>query len=288
MYTLFGDTDLDMTIKEAREYGVKLISMPYVIGEEVTYPYKDSDEIDFHAFYDLLRKGVMPKTSALSPQEYIEYFEPEFKAGKDILYVHLSAAMSGTFNSMRLALNELKEKYPERKFYDIDTKGITINSYISFREICKMYKDGKSIEEIMKWAETEIDHFATYFYATDLKFFQRSGRVKGFAAFMGGLIGIRPIINMNADGIMASCGKARGVKNSFEAILNTMKNLHVDVNKPIVVGHSDSLEEANRMIELIKQRFGENVDITLVEVNPTTGAHCGPGGVGVAFYGDHR
>ena len=129
MYTLFTDTDTDITPEIAAKYCYKLISMPYTIDGKQIFPYIDFGKFDYKEFYNSLRKGTLPITSALSPVEYINYFEPEFKAGHDILYVHFSAAMSATFNSMRLALEELAEKYPERKVYTEDTKGITLGSY---------------------------------------------------------------------------------------------------------------------------------------------------------------
>ena len=128
MYTLFTDTDTDITPKVAARYGYKLISMPYTIDGQEVRPYVDFKEFDYKTFYNKLRAGTIPTTSALSPVEYISYFEPEFAAGHDILYVHFSAAMSATFNSLRLAMEELSEKYPERKLTLIDTKGITLSS----------------------------------------------------------------------------------------------------------------------------------------------------------------
>ena len=148
MYTLFTDTDTDITPEIAKRYGYKLISMPYTIEGQEVYPYVDFDKFDYHAFYNRLRKGVIPTTSALSPVNYIDYFEPEFKKGLDVLYVHFSAAMSGTFNALRLALEELKEKYPERKLYEIDTKGITIESYIVTKAAVELFLAGKPVEEI--------------------------------------------------------------------------------------------------------------------------------------------
>ena len=107
MYTLFTDTDTDITPEVAARYGYKLISMPYTINGQEVRPYVDFKEFDYKTFYNKLRAGTIPTTSALSPVEYINYFEPEFAAGHDILYVHFSAAMSATFNSLRLAMEEL-------------------------------------------------------------------------------------------------------------------------------------------------------------------------------------
>ena len=170
MYQLFTDTDTDVTPKIAEEYGYKLISMPYVLKGKDIYPYVDFEEFDQKVFYDTLRSGEIPKTFALSPEKYIEYFEPTLKEGKDILYVHFSEAMSGTFNAMHLAWQTLKEKYPDRNLYTVDTKGITICSYAIALEIGELAKKGASANEILDWAKTEVDKFAVYFYADDLKF----------------------------------------------------------------------------------------------------------------------
>ena len=107
MYTLFTDTDTDITPEIAARYGYKLISMPYTIEGQQVFPYVDFKEFDYKTFYNKLRSGIIPTTSALSPVEYINYFEPEFAAGHDILYVHFSAAMSATFNSSIAKRKEL-------------------------------------------------------------------------------------------------------------------------------------------------------------------------------------
>ena len=127
-YVLVTDSDTDITPEVAAKYGYHIISMPYSVGEKETYPYRDFETFDDHAFYEMLRKGTLPKTAALSPAEYEQFFEPFFAEGKDVLYVHFSAAMSGTFNALHIAEEKLKEKYPERKFYTVDTKGIKIGS----------------------------------------------------------------------------------------------------------------------------------------------------------------
>lgn len=290
MYVLFTDTDTDITPEVAEEYGYRLISMPYTVGEEEIYPYKDKDYVfDSHAFYQSLRDGVMPKTGGLSPETYKEYFEPIFKEGKDILYVHFSAAMSGTFDAMRLALEELKELYPERKFYRVDTKGITICSYNIVREVGDLYKQGKTAEEIVKWAETEVDKFAVYFFADDLKFFARSGRVKGFKAFMGNILGVRPIIYMGSDGMMTSLDTARGKNAAITKLVSYVEKLQDDIKSHrIIIGHSDARANAELLAARLKAEFGEGLNIEFVSVNPTAGSHCGPDGVGVCFHAIHR
>ena len=289
MYTLFTDTDCDITPEIAARYGYKLISMPYTIEGEQIFPYVSFKEFDYKAFYDRLRKGVIPTTSALSPVEYINYFEPEFKAGRDILYVHFSAAMTATFNSMRLALEELAEKYPDRKLYQIDTKGITLGSYSICLTIGELYKKGASIEEIQAWADKEIDKTAFYFYADDLKFFGKSGRVSGFAAFFGNIIGLKPIIFIDTDGKMKTKDKCRGRKQALQRLLEYVIELEEDIKEHrVVIAHTDALPIAEEFGKMMKDYFGEDLEIEYEVVNPTAGSHCGPNAMGVTFHAKHR
>lgn len=288
MIRLFTDSDTDLTPSEALKYGYTIISMPYIIDDKIYYPYKDSTDFNFKEYYDLLRSGIIPKTSALNTYEYLCYFEPVFAAGDDILYVHFASKMSATFNNMYAALDILKEKYPDRKFYSVDTLGITVMSYCSVIEIGKMYKKGCSIDEILEWSKNEILHYATYFYADDLIFFKRSGRVSGLAAVFGNMLGFKPIIYMNEEGMMESIGKERGRKNAIKRLVNTVLELGDDLsNHKLYIAHSDNMRLAYELKETLFNELGD-VDIDIVEVNPVCGAHCGPDCIGICFHSIHR
>ena len=197
--------------------------------------------------------------------------------------------MTMTFDNMDKAVAALKEKYPERRFWEIDTKGITILSYIIVRAAGDLLKAGKSAEEVVEWAKTEVDRYAVYFFADDLRFFKHSGRVSGLAAFMGTLVGVRPIIYMNEEGKMVSVGKERGRARAVERLVKYVEELGDDVkNHRIVIGNADAKELADEVAALLKQKFGDDLNIEFVEVNPTAGSHCGPDTVGVTFHAIHR
>lgn len=288
MLKLFTDTDCDVTPKVAAEYGYSLISMPYAIDGKTVYPYEDFLEFDPKAFYDQLRGGVLPNTSAISREKYYEIFEPYFVNGDEILYVHFSRAMTATFDAMDQAIADLSEKYPEGKFYEIDTKGITIVSYNIVREVGDMVKAGKTVEEILKWAETEVDKFATYFFADDLKFFKHSGRVSGLAATMGTLLGVRPIICMNEEGKMVSVGKERGRAKAIDRLLAYVDELGEDLkDHRVIIGNADAEEIADEIEARLRAKY-EGLTIERISVNPTAGSHCGPNTVGVCFHAKHR
>ena len=289
MLRLFTDTDTDITPAVAAEYGYRLISMPYSIDAKTVFPYVDFDVFEAHAFYDLLRSGVLPTTSAISKERYLEYFEPEFAAGNDILYVHFSRAMTNTFVAMDQAVAELKAHYPERRFEEIDTKGITTISYAVVRAVGDLFAEGKTLDEVLDWAKTEVDRYAMYFFADDLKFFRRSGRVSGLAATMGTLIGIRPIIYRSQEGKMVSCGKEKGRLKAMEHLVGKVEELGDDIKSyRFYVGHTDAPDIAQEVGRMLKERFGADLDIEYVVANPTAGSHSGPNGVGVCFHAKHR
>lgn len=289
MLKIFTDTDTDITLEEAKKYGYELISMPYVINDEEIKPYEDFEVFDYEEFYNTLRKGALPTTCAINPEKYREYFEPELAKGNDILYVHFSKAMSGTFNAMNIALEELKEEYPDRTVYTIDTKGITILSYNIVKEIGEMYLKGVTLEEMLKWAKTEVDHYATYFFADNLKFFGRSGRVSNVTAKMGNIIGIKPIIYMNEEGMMTNIGKERGRSSAMNKLIEYFDSLAIDVyNHRIIIGHTDALSLANKLGEKLQEKYDNKLNIEYVVVNPTAGSHCGPDTIGICFYAKHK
>lgn len=289
MLVLFTDTDTDITPNEARDTGYRVISMPFTIDGETVYPYESSDGFEFKPFYDKLRAGVVPSTSGIGIDSYTRYFEPVFAAGGDILYVHFSRAMSGTFEAMDSAVAALLEKYPERKFYTVDTRMITIGSLAILREIGRMVRDGASAEDVLEWAKTEVDHYAVYFFADDLRFFRHSGRVSGLAGIMGTLLGVRPIIHMSSEGKMVSVGSERGRERAIARLLRYVDELGEDVKgHRVIVGNTDAPEIAAEVTRRLKAAYGEDLTVLEVPVNPTTGGHCGPNGVGICFHAKHR
>ena len=289
MLTLFSDTDCDVTPAIAKEYGFKIIPMPYAVDGKLYHPYVESQDYDHKAFYDLLRQGTIPTTSAVSDAVYVKYFEPEFAAGNDIFYVHFSSGMSNTFENMNRAVKELLEKYPERKFWTVDTLGISAQSLNIVFEIGDLFKASKTPEEVLEWAKVEVQKFPLYFIADDLKFFRRSGRVSGLAATMGNFIGIRPVIYVNEQGKMVQIGKEVGRNKAIDRMVQYVEELGENVkDHRVVIGHADCQELVDILVGKLREKFGDDLRIYVTMVNPTIGSHCGPNGMGVCFHGKHR
>ncbi len=289
MLTFFSDTDCDITPRECAQYGIKLISMPYTVEDKVIRPYVDFETFDSHAFYQMLRGGVIPTTSAMSEEFYTRTFEPEFQAGNDILYVHFSSGTSNTFAIMDMAVKKLLEKYPGRKFHSVDTLGISALSYNIVLEVADLLKAGRTAEEIVEWAAREVPRFPMFFFADDLKFFRRSGRVSGLAATMGGFIGVRPIIHLDDAGKMVTLGKETGRAKAIARLIKYAEELGDDIKgHRVVIGHSDCPEIAAEAERQLKAAFGEDLNVVTTVVNPTIGSHCGPNGLGICFHAKHR
>ena len=289
MYTLFFDTDCDITPEIAKKYNAKLISMPYTIDGNEIFPYVDFEEYDAKGFFESLRKGALPTTSALPVSEYLKYFEPVLQEGKDILYIHFSRAMTMTFNSADEAIRQLLEKYPGRRIELIDTKGITLGSFSLCLQMGELYNQGKSIDEIKQWAIENVDKTAFYFFADNLKFFKRSGRVSGFSALMGNLIGIKPIIYINEEGKMVSLDKVQGRRNALKKILEYVIALEDHIKDyPVIVAHGDAMYLVDEFVAMMKAQFGDDLNIMVEDINPTAGGHCGPDTLGVTFHAKHR
>lgn len=290
MITYFCDTNCDVTLKDAKELGFNLISMPYTINEKEIFPFTSDEEFNYKEFYDYLRNSkTIPTTSGLSVKTYINYFEEEFKKGNDICYFHFSGKMSGTFNAMRLAIEELKETYKDRKFYDVDLKSITVLGYAELQELSKLVKENNSIDEILDIYHTEIEsHFALMAFSDDLKFFKKSGRLNGISATLGSLINTKPIISINDEGLMNSIDKAIGRKKAINKIIENIKVLQDKINDyPIYITHSDCLPFVEEMEKALEKEFGK-INIKVINISPTTGVHCGPSCLGVAFHSKRR
>lgn len=287
---LFADTDCDIRPEVAARLGYNLISMPYTIDGREVFPYETEKTIDIKAFYDRLRTGDIPKTSGLSPEKYISYFEPFLKEGKDILYVHFSSKLSGTFNAMNLAINMLQEKYPDRKVYALDTRAITGLALVILEEVSKLYNAGKNVEEICAVAEDDLlKHYAFFAFADDLKFFKASGRLTGLSATVGGFLNVKPIISIDDEGKMDAIGKVLGRVSALKKIMDYMDKLGDDVpNHEILIVHSDAPKLVEQLTAMIRAKYGNDIHIDVVPVNPTAGIHAGPDCIGVCFHSKRR
>lgn len=288
MSVFFTDTDCELWWTEAEKYDINIIGMPYTL-DGVERVYDMGKNTDLKLMYDRMRAGAMPITSALNPQNYVDYFEPVFANGEDILYVHFSDRLSGTFNYMKLALDELKEKYPERKVTLFNTKSICYGAGMQALMAGKMHKEGKSDEEIIEFLEDFSKHIATTFVVDSLTHLKRGGRISATSAVVGGLLNIKPIIKITDEGTLEKYATAKGMK---KAILMQIQECAEKIEKmdeyAVCILNADNNEMATFAREQLKERIGEDVKIEELPIGPVIGAHCGPGTIGFVYYAKHR
>ena len=287
MYQLFCDSNCELWHTTVKELGLNLIRMPYVVDDE-EYFYDMGENTDFKAFFDKMRAGSTPKTSALNEYAYTEYFEPILARGEDIYYITFSHQMSATFNSMKAAIEKLKEKYPEREIRYKDSKLISLGSgFVTYYGALK-YKEGATMDELDAYLDDIIEHTATYFVVDDLTYLYRGGRVSGVSKVVGNLLGIKPILYFNEEGKILNIDKVKGMKKALSTLLGYMKTKGTELDKyKVFILYADCEKEANAFVESIRAEFG-NLDIVTQSVGPVIGSHCGPGTIGLVFHSKEK
>lgn len=288
MYQLFCDSNCELWHSEVKALNLKVIRMPYVLdGKE--YYYDMGEETDFNHFFNRMREGAIPTTSAINEQNYIDYFEPVLKEGKDIFYITFSHQLSATFNGMYKAIETLKEKYPEREIRAFDTKSISLGAGFQVYYAAKKYNEGATMDELEKFLNDFVNHVNIYFIVDDLVYLKRGGRISALTEAFGKLLGIKPVITVLPDGTLKSIGKVKGSKKVFSEFIRIMKDKKIDCkNYRIDILQADCRQMAESFMDVLKSEFGADVEINIQIVGPVIGSHCGPGTLGVIFYGEKR
>ena len=288
MYQLFCDSNCELWHSEVKALNLKVIRMPYVLdGKE--YYYDMGEETDFNHFFNRMREGAVPTTSAINEQNYIDYFEPVLKEGKDVFYITFSHQLSATFNGMYKAIETLKEKYPEREIRAFDTKSISLGAGFQVYYAAKKYNEGATMDELEAFLNDFINHVNIYFIVDDLVYLKRGGRISALTEAFGKLLGIKPVITVLPDGTLKSIGKVKGSKKVFSEFVRIMKDKKIDCkNYRIDILQADCRQMAESFMEVLKSEFGADVGINIQIVGPVIGSHCGPGTLSVVFYGEKR
>lgn len=287
MYQLFCDSNCELWYTTVKELGLNVIRMPYTIDNEEIF-YDMGEKHDFKGFFDKMRAGAMPKTSALNEYAYMEYFEPILARGEDIYYITFSHQMSGTFNAMKNVIAQLKEKYPEREIRYKDSKMISLGSgFVTYYGALK-YNEGVTMDELDVYLDDLIAHTAIYFFVDDLTYLHRGGRVSGVSKVVGNLLGIKPILYINEEGKILNIDKKSGRKLAQSALINYIKTKGSDLEQyEIFIMQADCEEEAEKLAGNIKAQFGD-VKVSIHPVGPVIGSHCGPGTLGVIFHATEK
>lgn len=280
----------DSTVDLPKEYLVEELQVPYIplsyIMDGVTY--EDMSGLSGKEFFDKIRAGSLPTTSQVNPEQAKKALEPYVKEEKDILFIGFSSALSGTFNSIRMAAEELMEEYPERKIITVDSLCACLGEGLLVYKAVQLKRAGKSLEEVAKWTEENKLHICHNVAIDDLNHLHRGGRVSKTAAIMGTMIQIKPIIHMNDNGELQVIGKQRGRKKALQHIVNmAVEQSKGWENDIIMITHGDCEEDAQYVAKLVREKMGiENILINCI--GSVIGSHTGPGVVAVFCMGEKR
>ena len=278
-YKILTDSTTDLSPQLVAQTGVTVLPMTYTIGEK-SYR-NDPEETDLSSgdFYDMLRGGAMSTTSQINVETFREVAGKMARDGFDVLYVGFSSGLSGTFNSARIAFEDLSAEYPEHKFLAVDSLCASMGEGLLVYHAAQQQKAGRSIEETARWLEENKLHLAHWFTVDDLNHLKRGGRVSGAAAFFGTMLNIKPVLHVDDAGHLIPMEKVRGRKASLDALVAHMEKDAVDpASQTVFISHGDCRADAEYVADLVREKFGTQ-DIRI---------HSGPGTVALFYLGRTR
>ena len=286
-YVLMTDSDSDLPYELKVKYDIPVVYMPYSLeGKE----YFDDlgQTLNHKEFFDKMRAGAQPSTSALNETVYEEYFEPVLESGKDLLMIAFSSQLSGTINAIYAARETLKEKYPERRIVVVDTLAISGPQTLLVLKAHEMYREGKSIDDVAAWLEENKLRSQAWFTVDDLKYLKRGGRVSPTVAAIGTMLDLKPIITENLEGKLASAANVRGRRKALATLVEkAVEGIEDPSESPVIILHADAPADAQKLQEMLAQKI-EGLNMIVANIGPVIGAHCGPGTVAVCFMGKKR
>lgn len=285
-YIIYTDSGCDLTPELLAQWGVKHCELRFLFdGDEKSYTNR---EVGAPEFYQKMRDGASAKTSAVNVEEFKAAFEQVLKDGNDVLYIGFSSGLSTTYNSARIAAEELQEQYPERKLIAVDSLAASAGHGLLVYLTLKEKENGATIEQAAAFAEEMKWRLCIWFTVDDLEYLKRGGRVSPTVAFVGSLLGIKPILFMDNDGHLISRSKVRGRKAAIQALADKYTELATDKkNGTIFISHGDCEEDAKLLASIIEKQHGAKTEI-ITFVGPVIGSHSGPGTLAIFFVGEER
>ena len=268
--------------------GIQLLPCDYTIdGVAQTY-WGDVDHFDGPSFYEGLRQGKVVKTSLLNTQLFLSRFAPLLTQGQDIIYISMSSGISGTCNAARIAAQELMELYAGRFVHIVDSLGCGFGNGLLAVRAAALSRQGVPVREAAAILDAEVPHTCQYFTVDDLNFLKNTGRVSGMTAKIATVLNIKPILFGDSTGHIISCTKVRGRKNSIDALVQKYAEKRMETDdQHVCISHGDCLKDAELLAELVRG-VTPDVPITICQHEPFSGAHVGPGMLGLFFRGNER
>ncbi len=290
-YVLSCCSTVDLPKKYFDKKNIKYICFHYQLDG---FDYLDDlgESISLDDFYKAMQNGADTKTSQINVEEYEEYFESILKEGKDIIHVTLSSGISGTYNSANIAKEMLLEKYPDRKIAVIDSLAASSGYGLLIDILSDKRDQGLSFEDLCTYALDMRNKIQHWFFSTDLTFYIKGGRVSKTAGFVGSMLNICPLLNVNIEGKLIPREKVRTKKKVFQRVVEIMEERALgglDYSGKCFISQSACREDAEEVAGLIEARFPKlNGKVMINDIGTTIGSHTGPGTVAVFFVGDEK
>lgn len=278
---ILTDSSSDLSEELLKKYDIDRLSLIVTKGEE---QYLDSVTISAKTVYDRMRKGEVFSTSQIPPGTFIEKFDEYARNKETVIYLAFSSELSGTYQAAVFAKEQIQEEYPDFDLTIVDTKAASLGFGLIVLEAARLAQEGKTKEEILEVVDFYLDNIQHVFTVDNLEYLYRGGRVTKTAAFVGGLLNIKPILNVE-DGKLVPIEKVRGEKQVYKAMLDIMEARTKEADLPnqlVGISHADNYENALRLKNMITERFGVK-DFMINDVGPTIGAHVGPGTLAIFF-----
>ncbi len=284
-YQIITDSCCDFPNEMYAELGLTMVPLTVCWqGQEQ----KDTNDDSLKAVYDGMRAGLSATTSAVNPEGWAEAMEPALMRGEDVLVLAFSSGLSTTYQSAVIAAEDLKEKYPERKIYVVDTLSASLGQGLLVWYACRKRDEGMDIDSLRGWVENNKLHLCQWFTVEDLMHLKRGGRISAATAVVGTMLQIKPVLHVDPEGHLVSTAKARGRKASIEALAEKVRELGRGYdNDTVAISHGDCLEEAQQLAAILKERCGVK-HVILSYVGAVIGSHAGPGTIALFFMGSHR
>lgn len=286
-YVITTDNNADLPEEFYKEHQIGCTYFSYTLdGKE----YTKENFLPVEEFYSKMRAGSMPTTSQVNPERVRALFEPYLKEGKDILHIAFSSGLSGTFNSCRIAAQELMEEYPERKIRVVDSLAASLGQGLLAYLAQRRKEEGADFDSVAQWTEEHKKNIVHLFTVDDLNHLYRGGRVSRTTAILGGMLNIKPILHVDDEGKLIPIGKVRGRKKSLlelVTLMDTKIGSYAKSCDTIFISHGDCREEAEFLAAKVKEKYHITTEL-INDVGAVIGAHSGPGTMALFFVGDVR
>ena len=290
-YILSACSTADLSKEHFESRDIKYVCFHYSINGETMLD-DLGQTIPFDKFYQMMVDGADTQTSQVNVAEYVDYFKPFLEAGKDVLHVTLSSGISGSFNSAQIAAEMLREQFPDRKLYVVDSLGASSGFGLIMDTLATLRDGGMGIDELYAWAEANKLRLHHWFFSTDLTFYVKGGRVSKAAGFFGTMLNICPLLNMDNLGRLIPRDKIRTKKKVIKEIVSRMEEHAengLDYDGKCFISMSACLEDAQAVAAMVEERFPKlNGKVLINNIGTTIGSHTGPGTVALFFWGDER